>query len=171
MSRARGPLQVLVDAQNALHRFRLFVEDDPATGRDRLVRRTHQALRDRARGEVARVTLVFDAHPDAQHAGRQGGDGRVRWRFARGTADEAILERLRDDVRHRLLVVTDDRELAGRARQLGARSEGLHAFYGDAPADRPPPPARHADTTDLRAADFGLPEGPIDLGRTDPEAL
>jgi hypothetical protein len=164
----------VVDAYNAL--FRL--EDGPPGDRDAarglLVRRARAALR----GRGARVHLVFDASPGSTRSGVSGKDGPVSWQYAEGSADDAIVEWIRrphlpaDDV----VVVTDDRELRGRAKQMGAKAVRVAAFFAgrDEEEDRPPPggpaPGRPR-AKDFRPSDFGLGEGPIDLGRADPNRL
>jgi hypothetical protein len=45
-----------------------------------------------------------------------------------GTADDAMAEALRGAPRNQVTLVTDDRELRGRARQLGANTCGVNRF-------------------------------------------
>lgn len=156
----------LIDAYNVMYRRWRSVPEDRDASRERLVRETAAALGG-VRG-VGRAHLVFDTWAGAARAGLRSRDGRVSWHYAHGSADEAILEHLR---RHEgrkagvsLLVVTDDRELAGRARQLGARTMGVAAFYASS-GSQPPRVGRRTplDGPPLSAQDFGLPEGPITL--------
>jgi predicted RNA-binding protein with PIN domain len=169
---------LLVDAYNAM--FRLFgeVPEDRDEARRHLLRLTRAAaLEHRPRGgALERVHLVFDTNPGAERTGLASRSGKVSWLYAEGSADEEIVAYLREhggrSGGHAITVVTDDRELAGRARQHGASTLSVRAFYGDVveaeepPAPRPPPPSARA-LPPLGPADFGLPEGPLDLD--DPE--
>jgi predicted RNA-binding protein with PIN domain len=76
------------------------------------------------------VTLVFDHRPTGMRGGR---DGAVTVVFARergrNAADRAIVRRVeRDPDRGSILVVTSDRELAERVRELGASVEPAGRF-------------------------------------------
>ena len=56
-------------------------------------------------------------------------DTRVRAIFVRqGTADEAMISALRNQPKGSVTLVTDDRELRGRAKQLGANTCGVGKF-------------------------------------------
>ncbi len=156
----------LIDAYNVMFRRWGSVPEDRDASRTRLLRETAAALGRSPRAD--RAHLVFDTWQGAARAGLRGRDGRVSWHYAHGSADEAILDHLRGHEGRphgaRLLVVTDDRELAGRARQLGARTIGVVAFYADT-GDRPSPRRRGVilDGPPFTARDFDLPDGPIDL--------
>jgi len=163
----------LVDAYNAAFRLPGKVPEDRDAARRLLVEKAKAVVRRGAVRGLARVHLVFDTLPGAARAGLAASGGPVSWSYAEGSADEAILDRVREHEARRagvsLLVVTDDRELAGRARQLGARSMRVGAFFAaaeEAPEDRVdrPPPGLGPR---LRASDFDLPEGEIDLGGPD----
>ncbi|MHC5011283.1 MAG: NYN domain-containing protein [Planctomycetota bacterium] len=167
----------LIDAYNAIYRLWPDVPEDRDRSRRMLVERTQAVLpRHQARtGGVGRVHLAFDTHAGAARTGLRSHSGRVSWLYVRGSADNAILEFVRrhegESGGHRIVVVTDDRELAGRARQQGARTQRVDAFYG-APDPRfaaPSADETRAGGTPLGAGDFGLPEGPIDLGTWDEE--
>jgi hypothetical protein len=164
---------VIVDAYNAMYRLLPALPEDRDEGRHQLVERTREALRQGALGGVDRVHLVFDTWAGAARTGMRGRQGRVSWHYAEGSADHAILEHMR---RHegarggvRITVVTNDRELRGRAVQLGARGLDVDAFYA-ATRRRSAglPPLRPIDTGPaLKPSDFGLPEGEIDLDDPD----
>jgi hypothetical protein len=99
----------------------------------------------------------------------------VSWSYARGSADEAIVALVRAHEGKAgalpLCVVTDDRELRGRAAQLGAETASVHAWFGGpeagpaAEAERP-----RAAGPPMTPADFGLPDT-LDLDAIDPEDL
>ena len=168
---------ILVDAHNAL--FRLW-PDPPRNGeavRRAVVVRAKDALR--ATGLTdARVHLVFDtAERGRTLAGTHGRDGPVSWSYATGSADEEIVRLVRQhegrDADGPLTVVTDDRELRGRASQLGARVVRVHDWF-DAKAPevaRGTPGSGPRTGPPLTPADFGLTDAPIDLLRTDPDDL
>ena len=99
------------------------------------------------------VRLYFDATklPPSTSSGEPV-RGRVRTIFVRhATADDAIVNDLRSSGETRSVrVVTDDRELRGRARQLGAETLGVKKFLtrlerGAAPK---PPAAGRRDVED-----------------------
>lgn len=162
----------LVDAHNAL--FRL-VEKPPSSAegvRRLVVVRAKDALR--RRGEAgAKAHLVFDtAEAGRSLAGTHGRDGEVTWSYAAGSADEEILRLVREHAGGRggaVAVVTDDRELRGRAGQLGATPLRLREWF-DA-HDRAVERRSSATGPPMTAADFGLPSESIDLDGTDPDDL
>lgn len=166
----------LVDAHNAL--FRLM--PDPPRNADAVRRavvlRAQVALRATGIAD-GRVHLVFDTGEAGRTlAGAHGRDGAITWSYARGSADEEIVRIVRQhdgrDGDGAITVVTDDRELRGRAAQLGARVVRVHDWFDARPAapaggDRPGPKVGPP----LTPADFGLTDAPIDLLRTDPDEL
>jgi (2Fe-2S) ferredoxin len=144
-------MHALVDGHNAL--FRLAIRAaTPEEARRELLRRVAAVSRD--------ATVFFDAMGAPLSAPGVDRDGGLEVHYCRGTeADEVILAAVRAAARpETLIVVSDDRELTGRARQLGARVSGVAAWLepGVAPAPsagRPTP----AGGAPLTAADFGLP--------------
>jgi predicted RNA-binding protein with PIN domain len=132
----------IIDGYNYLYRARLMrgrLED----ARARLVAR----LRPLARGgdEVHFVWDAQKAPPDLFDA-ESHGEG-LRSHFARGgAADDRIVEmvrRARDP--GRLVVVSDDREVTGRARALGARAESVSGIERRVAPREPDPPEEEAD--------------------------
>jgi hypothetical protein len=157
----------VVDAHNAL--FRLgTVPDDPEEQRRALIVRAREALRGRRGGGSQaddRVLLVFDASKGSAWAGRSGRDGAIGWTYATGSADEEIVELLRsggDRPEGRtVVVVTDDRELGGRASQLGAQT--LHVADWFESHDAPSESETRTAGPPMTASDFGFTSDSIDL--------
>ena len=100
--------------------------------RDALVRE----VADRLRSTQARVVLFFDGTGDPASLGS------LAVRFAGpATADDAILREVSRSARPReITVVTEDRDLARRARDAGARTSEPRDFWNrfGAPARKPP---------------------------------
>jgi hypothetical protein len=122
---------------------------------------------------------VFDTRKGRERSGTHGRDGPVSWSYAEGSADDAIAEIVRSnegsDGGAQIVVVTDDRELRGRAKQLGAATSRVHEWFDDraAPSREPgtPRPGASPDprAKDFTPEDFGLTGEPIDLDDADPD--
>ncbi|MCU0725053.1 MAG: NYN domain-containing protein [Planctomycetes bacterium] len=143
-------MKLLVDGHNAIHALGLGTEDHEAA-REMLARRVAEA----AEGEAV---VFFDARSAPRGLPAGGRLCGVAVRFCRkATADEEIVAEVRR-AQHPsdLLVVTGDRELAGRVRQLGARTAPVARLLD--PASRPPEPEKPRAGADLSPEDFGLPE-------------
>ena len=166
----------LIDGHNAL--FKLFdpPPENADTVRRMVIERAKAALETRPSGE--RVHVVFDTSSAAgrMRAGTHGRDGAVTWSYADGSADEEILRLVRagggKDAGRTIAVVTDDRELRGRAGQLGAKMLRVHEWFAakDAAAER----AERAPSSlgpPMSAADFGFTSDAIDLDAIDPDDL
>jgi hypothetical protein len=172
----------LVDGYNALHQlFR-----PPPQGIDEcrhailgLVRAAlgRRPGRGAGGGDVAHV--VFDSR--GARGGSFGKDGPVSWSYAEGSADDAIVDLVRrneasDDGRD-VVVVTDDRELRGRVKQIGGLALRVREWFDrggpDAAAETRAEPDRPSGPrpADFAPGDFGLPDGPLDLDAIDPEDL
>ncbi len=131
--RPRDPLantsRLLVDGSNLLHALSSGAQPQPPA-----------ALIGRLRAIIpagTAIELLFDGPPERGLRGERIASGvRVRYSGAR-TADAVILS-LVDDVRavagpgatDEVLVVTDDRDLRGRLRTMGARTAGAAWLIG-----------------------------------------
>jgi len=139
--------QALIDGHNALHRLRISGGSHEADRRELLIR---------VREVDATAVVYFDARgapPGLPESTREEG---VRVRYCRRMeADRAILDRVLDrDRPGGLLVVTNDMEMALKARQLGAKTATVDDWFdpgeGETPDDKP-------DAGGLRPEDFDLP--------------
>jgi (2Fe-2S) ferredoxin len=154
-------MHALIDGHNALFRLDL-TGATPEAARERLLALVAARTRD--------ATVFFDAQgapllaPSIQ---RQGG---LDVRYARGGEADALILAFVRDARNpgALLVVSDDRELCGRARQLGASTTGVREYFGESSGASPAPlrGGRRPAEPPLTAADFGLP-ATVDLSRPD----
>jgi predicted RNA-binding protein with PIN domain len=121
-------MRYVIDGYNVAHA--LFGRDAKRASaeemRDTLLRRLRRfASRKRL------VTVVFDSRDGGARTGRRVRSGGCDVRFA-PSADEEIISMVRG-AKHpgRLRVVTRDREVEGRARQLGADTMRVLDFLGD----------------------------------------
>ena len=115
--------QLWIDGYNVILGLAMAPERSLEQRRDQLVRRCAALAR--------RCWVVFDSRERPLPSETHARHGRVRVEFARDgrSADEVILRRLeRTKDARTCVLVTDDRELAGRARARGARSLGVAAF-------------------------------------------
>jgi (2Fe-2S) ferredoxin len=147
-------MHAIVDGHNAIGRLGITAADDAGRRRSLLAR-------------VARVTtdatVFFDAQGAPRLAPSVDREAGLAVRFSRTReADEEILAFVRGAANPAaLLVVTDDRELAGRTRQAGAKTSGVAEFFASAPAPAAEEPRARASGgaggRPMTAADFGLP--------------
>jgi predicted RNA-binding protein with PIN domain len=115
---------ILVDGHNLLGRWPGLSFADEEAGREELLRRLGGALGSGRRA----VVVVFDGNrPGAATEARFGGL-RVVSAPAGRSADDEILRRLGRGNPRAASVVTSDRELAAKARALGAQVESCEAF-------------------------------------------
>jgi len=148
---------VFIDGHNALH----------ALGIDR---GGHEAdrgalvadVRERVRRLTPGATVFFDGHPPGgEFAASQARGVRVVFSKHR-EADDEIVDAVRDaDQAGRVLVVTDDLDLARRVSQLGAKTSRVRAFFARASADRVAEARddeKPSDSGGFTPADFGLPD-------------
>lgn len=121
-------MPILLDGNNLLHRL------PDAQGRGDVRRQVLAACRAQRR----RVTVVFDGPPPSGAPAREL-LGPVTIHYAGpASADEVMLARIPAGPRGReWVVVTDDRDLARRARELGATTRGLAEWLRQAPSPAP----------------------------------
>lgn len=158
--RGRHHRHYLIDGHNVLYRhptLRRLMPEDCEEARRRFERQL---------AGLARCHLFYDGGPGGAASRTQRHGCAVHYSGAGGCADDAIIAALRAREGIRCDVVTDDRELAGRARAHGARVVSVAAFLercaaatspaqASAVADRGPPPAGEVAVW-LRA--FGVTE-------------
>lgn len=159
---------VVVDAYNATWRLFGDLGGDLDAARRKLVERSRAASPGRKiPGGVHRIHLVFDARPGTWREGLKGRAGRISWHYALGSADEAIIDHLRRQAGRSggpgVVLVTNDRELAGRAKQLGARTMSVDDFFRDTEPISNAGRAIPYEGPPFTPADFDLPDGEIDL--------
>lgn len=156
-------MRALVDGHNALGALRIRAKTHEAA---------RQALLRLVAAKIPLATVYFDAREAPRGLPVSGREQGVDVHYCRRReADQAILDEVRDaDDPRRLVVVTNDREVAGRARQLGAQAVGIAEFLGPAaPASRPLGERRPSGSPPrLTPEDFGLPDE-VDL--SDPDDL
>ncbi len=150
-------MPALIDGHNALHRLGIRSASHEAD------RRT---LLRRVRRLDPGAIVFFDAGRAPSELPTSLREEGVEVRYCRGEeADAAILRAVRNGDRpERLLVVTDDREVAGGARQLGAKTASVRAWFEGPPRAsrrRREPPDR-TGPAGFTPGDFGLPDD-IDL--------
>jgi len=154
--------------------MRALVDGHNALGALRIRRKTHEAARQAVLRRVAAVAPQATVFFDAREAPRDLAESRRElgvdvYYCRRREADQAILDAVRaaDDPRE-LIVVTNDREVAGRATQLGAQAVGVTEFLG--PADRRVDSGERRGLPEihprLTPKDFGLPDE-VDLSDPD----
>jgi predicted RNA-binding protein with PIN domain len=115
----RRPRRWLIDGMNVIGSRPDRWWNDP----DGAVRRLAEKLAEFADATGDEVTVVFDRRPRDMEAGRHGGATvAFATRRGRNAADQDIIEMANsDDDPGSLTVVTSDRPLAERVRELGAR--------------------------------------------------
>jgi len=127
---APAPRRLLVDGNN------VFGSRPDGWWRDRdgAARRLVTELQALVARTGDRITVVFDGRPlaDLAQGAHDGVDVLYARRPGRDAGDDRIVEAVRDDAApESLVVVTSDRELARRVRELGARVEGARSVSRD----------------------------------------
>ncbi len=143
-------MTTLLDGHNAIHVLGLAGKPPEESRRSLLL-----LAADRAEADLEVHFDARSAPPGLPKVGREHG---VPVHYHRKEpADEAIVRRVREAAPpSAILVVTDDRELRGRVRQLGGRVAGIREFFAD--TEPPPPEEKRLTGRPLRPEDFGLPE-------------
>jgi len=153
-------MRVLIDGHNAMAALKVGGKTHEAQ-RKNLLRRVADA--------APQATVFFDARRAPVGIPETLSERGVTVRYCRNLeADAAILGMVRAAAAPgQLVVVTNDREVAGRAAQLGAQAMSVADFFGPKkpmrPESRRRPPRKKPDFT---PADFGLPDE-IDLSDPD----
>lgn len=128
---------VILDGYNVIHRhprLRQTLGQSLAQARQALAVRLAGWRANRR--DIACLMIVFDGNPDAAPLGREADSapGGVQLLYTgRGEkADERIVAIVREwSRRYRCSVITDDREVAGRAKALGAEILPVRDFFPD----------------------------------------
>ncbi len=161
-------MRPLVDGHNAM--YALGIEHGKHENRRRY-------LLDRVRAIEPRATVFFDARNAPAGLPPVASESGLRVVYCQEReADHEIIDTVRDaDEPREFLVVSNDREVTGRCRQLGARTESIAEFFdrperrtmtttgpaprvpSEIPAARPLTPLRDGDG-ELTPADFDLPD-------------
>jgi (2Fe-2S) ferredoxin/predicted RNA-binding protein with PIN domain len=164
-------MHAVVDGHNVIGRLGLAASDRESERR---------AVLRRVLDVTADATVFFDARGAPAAAPTITREGGLDVRFCRARdADEDIVAFVREAKRPEMLVVvTDDRELARRSRQLGAKTSAVAAFFASTQRGQTPLSRSATGTTPdvaggggsggggprMTAADFGLP-ATVDLSR------
>ena len=119
-------MQVLVDGHNAMGALRVQGVTHEARRRE-LLRRVSAA--------APHATVYFDAANAPEGIIEAYSEQGVHVVYCRDReADAAIVERVRNaPIPGRLVVISNDREVVGRASQLGAQTSGVVEFFGPGP--------------------------------------
>jgi predicted RNA-binding protein with PIN domain len=154
-------MRVLIDGHNAMAALKVGGETHEAKRRN-LLRRVRDVAPD--------ATVFFDARRAPAGVMDTMSELNVSVRYCRGReADAAILEIVRaSGAPGQIIVVTNDREVAGKASQLGARALSVKDFFGPRsplpfPGRRPPP------KPEFTPQDFGFKTDEVDLSDPDEE--
>jgi len=150
-------MKVLIDGHNALGALEIH-------GRTHEERR--HALMCRVAGLAPGATVFFDARrAPAGLFEREALHGILAIYCREREADDFILDAVRDSANPtQVLVVTNDRQIAGTARQHGAKVSAVADFFRERRESPGASPTtlhqrrRHYVKLDLSASDFGLPD-------------
>jgi predicted RNA-binding protein with PIN domain len=162
-------MRVLIDGHNAMAALKVGGKTHEEKRRN-LLRRVAEAA-------PQTTTVFFDAQRAPAGTMETMSELGVTVRYCRATeADHAIIGTVRNAAAPgQIIVVTNDREVAGKATQLGARALSVQDFFGPRPARRSlgeggsplaPPGRRPPKKPEFTAKDFGLPDE-IDLSDPD----
>lgn len=149
---------LLVDGHNLIGRTPCLDLSQEESSREQVLRRVAAAKG--SGGE--RVVVVFDGNRPGSAKEQGFGGVRVVYAPAGRSADDEILRRVEGSNPRTVTVVTSDRPLADRARELGARWESCEVFWTRlhkhrAPSDATDKPVADPDEVDEWLAVFGGP--------------
>jgi hypothetical protein len=156
------------------HSMRVLVDGHNAMGALRVGGKTHEEQRRNLLRRVAQLapsaTVFFDARRAPAGMMETLSEMGVTVRYCRGAeADHAIVGTVRNAAAPgQIIVVTNDREVAGKATQLGARALTVQEFFGPK-SPLPRPGKRPPKKPEFTPQDFGLPDE-IDLSDPDGDA-
>jgi predicted RNA-binding protein with PIN domain len=154
-------MRVLIDGHNAMAALKVGGKTHEAQRRN-LLRRVAEA--------EPQATVFFDARRAPAGVMDAMSELGVSVRYCRGReADTAILDIVRAAAAPgQIVVVTNDREVAGKVTQLGARAVAVTDFFGPrrpltSPGRRPP------KKPEFTPQDFGFTSDEVDLSDPDGE--
>jgi len=153
-------MRVLIDGHNAMAALKVGGKTHEAKRRN-LLRRVADA--------APQATVFFDARQAPPGMMETMSELGVTVRYCRASeADHAIVGTVRNAAAPgQIIVVTNDREVAGKATQLGAQALKVKDFFGSK-SPLPRPGRRPPKKPEFTAKDFGLPDE-IDLSDPDEE--
>ena len=144
-------MRVLIDGHNVLGAI---------TVRGRTHEEQRHALLAMVASRARDAVVYFDARKAPEGLfDRESLHGVLAEYCRHGHADEAILDAVRNArLPADLMVVSNDREVTGTARQLGAKTARVQDFFKEREAPEPPRVQRRYIKTDYKPSDFGLPD-------------
>jgi predicted RNA-binding protein with PIN domain len=151
--------------------MRVLIDGHNAMGALKVGGKTHEEKRRNLLRRVSalapQATVFFDAQRAPAGTMETMSELGVTVRYCRTTeADHAIIGAVRNaGAPGQIIVVTNDREVAGKATQLGARALSVQDFFGPR-SPLAPPGRRPPKKPEFTAKDFGLPDE-IDLSDPD----
>ncbi|MHC4959715.1 MAG: NYN domain-containing protein [Planctomycetota bacterium] len=154
--------------------MRVLIDGHNVIGALRLKARSHEEVREnllrRVRSVAPDAKVYFDARDAPPGLASPASEFGVRVQYCRRReADAAILEEVRDaDDAREIVVVTNDREVGGVARQHGARHKRVQEFFGAPDAADAEKPRAIQERIRFDPSDFGLPDE-VDLANPPPD--
>ena len=161
-------MRVLIDGHNAMGALKVGGKSHEEKRRNLLLR---------VKEAEPPATVFFDARRAPADVMDTMSELGVKVRYCRGReADIAILEMVRASAAPgEIVVVTNDREVAGKAAQLGARALAVQDFFGKKRPRRSastrgggsPPGRRLPKKPEFTPQDFGFKSDEVDLSDPD----
>jgi predicted RNA-binding protein with PIN domain len=155
-------MRVLIDGHNAMAALKVGGKTHEEQRRN-LLRRIAQA--------APQALVFFDARRAPAGIMDTMSELGVTVRYCRGgEADHAIVATVRNAAAPgQIIVVTNDREVAGKATQLGARALSVKEFFGPR-SPLPRPGQRPPKKPEFTPQDFGFTKDEVDLSDPDGDA-